>query len=92
MVWTRWRGRSTSVAGSGPPIFFRSGALYPLNNLPTALAVATRIDPLSYGIDGLRGSLIGLSQIGLAVDAVVLVVLGSLFMGLGAWSFTKIQV
>src|SRR4051812_9197015 len=38
------------------PIFFLSGALFPLANLPTALAAATRIDPLSYGIDGLRGA------------------------------------
>src|SRR5690606_27653929 len=40
------------------PIFFLSGALFPLENLPAALMVATRIDPLSYGIDGLRGAFI----------------------------------
>ena len=73
------------------PIFFLSGALYPLTNLPPALAAATRIDPLSYGIDGLRGTLIGLSEIGLATDAIVLVVVASLFMWLGAWSFSRIQ-
>src|SRR6476469_453528 len=44
------------------PIFFLSGALYPLSDLPTALMVATRIDPLSYGIDGLRGALIEASR------------------------------
>src|SRR5204862_3917150 len=38
------------------PIFFLSGALYPLSNLPVALAAVTRIDPLTYGIDGLRGA------------------------------------
>src|SRR5688572_10929991 len=74
------------------PIFFLSGALYPLNNLPTALAVATRLDPLSYGIDGLRGTLIGVSQIGLGTDALVLAVVASLFLALGAWSFSRIQI
>ena len=74
------------------PIFFLSGALYPLNNLPTALAAATRIDPLSYGIDGLRGALIGVSQIGLGTDALVLTVVASLFLALGAWSFSRIQI
>ena len=74
------------------PIFFLSGALYPLNNLPTALAAATRIDPLSYGIDGLRGALIGVSQIGLVTDALVLTVVASLFLALGAWSFSRIQI
>ena len=41
------------------PIFFLSGALYPLRNLPVALTVLTRIDPLTYGVDALRGVLIG---------------------------------
>ena len=74
------------------PIFFLSGALYPLNNLPTVLAAATRIDPLSYGIDGLRGTLIGASEIGLATDALVLTVVASLFLALGAWAFSRIQI
>jgi ABC-2 type transport system permease protein len=74
------------------PIFFLSGALFPLTNLPTALAVATRIDPLSYGVDGLRGALIGLAQIGGAVDVAVLGVLAAVFVMLGAWAFSRIQV
>ena len=49
------------------PIFFLSGALFPLTNLPTALTIATRLDPLTYGVDGLRGALIGVSHFG-AVD------------------------
>jgi ABC-2 type transport system permease protein len=47
------------------PIFFLSGALFPLNNIPTALAVVTKLDPLTYGVDGLRGSFIGLSHFGM---------------------------
>ena len=74
------------------PIFFLSGALFPLGNLPAALTVATRLDPLSYGIDGLRGALIGLSEIGVTLDAAVLAVVASVFLVLGAWSFSKIQV
>src|ERR1700683_2304940 len=41
------------------PIFFLSGALFPLNHLPLAMNVITKLDPLSYGVDGLRGALIG---------------------------------
>jgi ABC-2 type transport system permease protein len=74
------------------PIFFLSGALYPLGNLPIALAGATRIDPLSYGIDGLRGAFIGVSHFGMAFDAAVLAVIAAAFVGLGAWSFSRIQV
>jgi ABC-2 type transport system permease protein len=73
------------------PIFFLSGALFPLNNLPGPLAVATRLDPLSYGIDGLRGALIGLAQIGIVLDVVVLAAVATVFVLLGAWAFSKIQ-
>src|ERR1700745_3542639 len=54
------------------PIFFLSGALFPLANLPVALMVITRLDPLSYGVDGLRGALIHAWQFSGAIDVVVL--------------------
>ena len=74
------------------PIFFLSGALYPLTNLPPALTVATRLDPLSYGVDGLRGALIEQSHFGAATDLLVLILLATCFMGLGARAFSRIQV
>jgi ABC-2 type transport system permease protein len=74
------------------PIFFLSGALFPLTDLPAGLAVATLLDPLSYGIDGLRGAFIGLSHFGIVVDLAVLGVLASCFLALGAWMFSRIQV
>ena len=74
------------------PIFFLSGALFPLNNLPTALTLATRADPLSYGIDGLRGALIGLTQFGIIMNLSVLVAVASGFLVLGAWAFSRIQI
>src|ERR1700760_3704125 len=40
------------------PVFFLSGALFPLDNLKRVMSVITKIDPLTYGVDGLRGALI----------------------------------
>lgn len=74
------------------PIYFLSGALYPLNNLPGGLAIATRLDPLTYGIDGLRGAFIGVSHFSAGTDAAVLGVVAAVFMALGAQSFAKIQI
>jgi ABC-2 type transport system permease protein len=74
------------------PIFFLSGALFPLNNLPKALAVVTRLDPLSYGVDGLRGALIGVTHFGIATDLAVLAVVALALLYLGAWRFSKIEV
>jgi ABC-2 type transport system permease protein len=74
------------------PIFFLSGALYPLNGLPPALQVLTHADPLTYGIDGVRGVLLGTSHFGVALDVGILAVVGAAFLVLGAWRFSKIDV
>lgn len=74
------------------PIFFLSGALFPLTNLPRPLAAVTSLDPLSYGIDGLRAALIGVSQFGIATDILVLCGVAVVLMGLGSYFFSKIQL
>jgi ABC-2 type transport system permease protein len=74
------------------PIFFLSGALFPLTNLPAVLAVCTRIDPLSYGIDGLRSALIDTSQFGAAMDAAVLGGVAVIFLAIGTRLFSRIEI
>jgi len=74
------------------PLWFLSGALYPLAGLPVVLAVLTRVDPLTYGIDGVRGTMIGATHFGVGFDVLVLLVVGVLFVIAGAWRFSKIEV
>ena len=74
------------------PLFFLSGALYPLSGLPGALAIVTNANPLSYGVDGLRAALIGSSHFGMGVDTLVLAAVAVVFLLLGAYSFSKIQL
>jgi ABC-2 type transport system permease protein len=74
------------------PLFFLSGALFPLNTLPKALQIVTALDPLSYGVDGIRGSLIGNSYFGLGVDVAVLFILTILILTVGSYLFSKIQI
>jgi ABC-2 type transport system permease protein len=74
------------------PIYFLSGALYPLTNLPKVLAVLTRIDPLTYGVDGVRTALTGVTHFGMAMDAIVMVGVALLLLGAGAWSFSRIEI
>ena len=59
------------------PLFFLSGALYPLDRLPGWLSVASRIDPLSYGVDLLRWALVGVHYHSMLTDLASL----CLFMG-----------
>jgi ABC-2 type transport system permease protein len=75
------------------PIFFLSGALFPLYGLPGALQVIVRIDPLSYGVDGLRGALIaGSSHFSLLYDASLLGIITFVFLIIGSYLFSKIQI
>jgi ABC-2 type transport system permease protein len=74
------------------PLFFLSGALYPLQGLPKALQVVTSANPLSYGVDGLRGTLIGLTHFGISWDLGVLAVVAAAFLVFGAWSFSRIEL
>ena len=74
------------------PIFFLSGALYPLTNLPRVLTWLTRIDPLTYGVDGVRGALIGATHFGVGTDLAALSAVAVLLLGFGAWRFSKIEI
>jgi len=74
------------------PIFFLSGALFPLTNIPMALKFVTRVDPLSYGVDGLRGALSGLTQFGFATNLITLAIVAVALLILGTWRFSKIEI
>ncbi len=74
------------------PIYFLSGALYPLTGLPKAMAVITRIDPLTYGVDALRSILSGISTFALATDLTLLGSVAVLFLALGGYLFSRIQL
>ena len=74
------------------PIFFLSGALFPLAGLPKALALAASLDPLSYGIDGMRAVLLGKAHYGATVDVEVLAVVAAVLLVFGAHRFSKIEI
>lgn len=74
------------------PFFFLSGALFPLNGIPPLLRSIVSVDPLTYGVDGLRGMLVGSNQMNLGLDAIVLTVATLLLVALGSYLFSKIQM
>ena len=74
------------------PLFLLSGAIFPLTNLPKALTIATNLNPLTYGVDGLRQSLIGAGHFGLVTDFAVLTGCAALLVALGSYRFSKIQL
>lgn len=74
------------------PLFFLSGALFPLNDVPGPIAVLTKLNPLTYGVDGLRGTLIGTMQFSYSIDIAVLCITSAVLLWIGSWLFSRIQV
>ena len=74
------------------PLFFLSGALFPLQGLPKAIGVVASINPLSYGVDGLRGTLANGAHFGLGLDFIVLGVIAAILLFIGSYLFSKIQI
>ena len=73
------------------PIFLLSGAFFPLQAMPSWLRYVMYIDPLTYGVDGLRRTLVGIGAFPLWLDFVVLLVLSITLASLGAYFFSKME-
>lgn len=74
------------------PLFFLSGSLFPLDSAPKILGIIARFDPLTYGIDALRGTLINAAHIGVAHDFAVLTICVAIFLAIGSYLFSKIEI
>lgn len=74
------------------PLFFLSGALFPLGNLSSAIRTVAYFDPLTFGVDGLRGALVGQTIFGLSGDLLILSGLIAVILLIGSVLFKRIQV
>ena len=75
------------------PLFFLSGAIFPLQSgVPGPLLTIASIDPLSYGVDGLRDALSGISHFGMGMDFAVLAIITAILLAIGSYLFSKIQI
>ncbi|MBN1129012.1 MAG: ABC transporter permease [Chitinispirillaceae bacterium] len=74
------------------PIFGLSGALFPIDSLPSWIRFATLLDPLTYGVEGIRYGLLGTSHLHPFTCGVVLGAVTLVMVVLGAYLFRKIKV
>jgi ABC-2 type transport system permease protein len=74
------------------PIFGLSGALFPIDSLPEFIKPLTLADPLTYGVEGIRYGLTGVSQINPAVCLAVLGGFAVVMTVIGAYFFRKIKL
>jgi ABC-2 type transport system permease protein len=73
------------------PLYFLSGALYPLQHVPTWLRYIAEFNPMSYAVDAMRDTLIGQTHFGLLKDVVVLAITVVVLVSFGAYRFRHIE-
>jgi ABC-2 type transport system permease protein len=73
------------------PIFFLSGALYPLDNLPGWLSILIIIDPATYAVDALRNAMLGIGSNPFEVDIGILIAFTASLGVLGVFSFGRMK-
>jgi ABC-2 type transport system permease protein len=74
------------------PLFFLSGALFPLSGLPKSIQLIAYANPLSYGVDGIRGILSGQMHFTFHIDFLILSILTVIVLAVGSYLFSKIEV
>lgn len=77
------------------PMFFLSGAMYPVKLLPKALGIAARLNPLTYGVDAMKNVIFPLEEgpmspdFTLFTDLVVIIALSAVFVAVAARLFER---
>ncbi len=74
------------------PMFFLSGAMYPVNKLPAILKVASKLNPLTYGVDALKHAIFGSGELvdfSIFTDLGVLVVSSLVFVTAAGFLFER---
>jgi len=81
------------------PMFFLSGAFFPLTSIPGWLSVISRINPLTYGVDAARQILLGpqtpaavlqkLSLYPIHIDILALAIFSLIVVSAAVWAFNR---
>jgi len=71
------------------PIFLLSGALFPITGLPSWLQAAVYVNPLTYGVDALRGIILHQSVLPIYVDVIVVAIFAVLMILISSLIFSK---
>jgi len=74
------------------PLFFLSGALFPVQSVSGVLATIIKFNPLSYGVDGIRGALTNQIHFGFAHDFAFLIIVTFIVLAIGTYLFSKVEV
>jgi ABC-2 type transport system permease protein len=73
------------------PLFFLSGALFPLDDLPSWLRILTAADPATYGVNALRNAMLGTGSTSFGFDVAILTAYTAALGAFGIFSFKRMK-
>ena len=74
------------------PLYFLSGALFPLDNIPIWLSILTSINPATYAVEALRSSMLGVDGKNILIVNIGVLLITTLALGiLGILSFRRMK-
>jgi ABC-2 type transport system permease protein len=73
------------------PLFFLSGALFPLDDLPGWLRILTAADPATYGVNALRNAMLGTGSTSFGLDMAILTAYTAALGAFGIFSFRRMK-
>lgn len=73
------------------PMFFLSGALFPVSNFPAAIRMVTIINPMTYGVDMLKHAMGGATEFPALLDVSVIAVLIIALSFIGTRFFSRLE-
>lgn len=73
------------------PVFLLSGAFFPATGVPSWMKILVYANPLFYSVDGMRGALLGVSSVPIAIDLGIMLLLSVLLIVIASWMFGKME-
>ncbi len=73
------------------PMYFASGAMYPVSRLPAAVRYLAYFDPLYYGVDAMRAALARTMELPVAVDLAALASAWLMATWVAVWAFSRME-
>ncbi|HDJ27096.1 MAG TPA: ABC transporter, partial [Aciduliprofundum sp.] len=70
-------------------LLFLSGAFFPIDGLPGWMKVLSLVNPMTYGVDLARWSLVGVSSFGPGLDLAVLGAVAALSLFIAAFCYER---
>jgi ABC-2 type transport system permease protein len=74
------------------PLFFLSDSIFPASALPTYVQYIIYLNPLTYGVDGLRNALLGTGTFSIWTDLLAMLISTIIMVSIAAYAFSKTEV